>query len=371
MKHLMKVENIRKHIMTGISYMIPVVVAGGILQALAKLFGGWAIGDAVAAGATPFTNMNPFTWEGFWWGCNQLGSYGMNFAVAIMTGYLAYSIAGRPGIVPGFIIGYACVMSKAGFLGGLLMGFIIGYFILWMKSWKLPKVMQGLMPVLIIPVVATFFCGMLFLVVFCIPLAWIMEVFQNWMISLNGGSKAVIGAVIGACMGFDLGGPVNKTASMAANALGTDGINGPMTAKIVGGMTPPIGLWVASRLARKKFSRTELDTANTALPMGLCFITEGVLPFAASDPLRFVPCSMLGSAVAGAITVGFGCESVAGHGGIFVVPMMTNPWVFIVGLIVGSLVTGVVYAIVRKQRSEEEQVETEGELDVDVEINIG
>lgn len=367
----MKVENIRKHVMTGISYMIPIVVVGGILQALAKLCGGWEIGSAVAAGATPFSNMDPFTWEGFWWGCNQLGSYAMNFAVAVMTAYLAYSIAGRPGIVPGLIIGYACVMSKAGFLGGLLMGFIIGYFILWMKTWKLPKWMQGLMPVLIIPVLSTFVCGMLFLAVFCIPIAWIMDVFQNWMISLNGGSKAVIGAVIGACMGFDMGGPVNKTASMAANALGADGIYGPMTGKLVGGMTPPIGLWVATRLARKKFSKTELDTANTALPMGLCFITEGVLPFAASDPLRFVPCSMLGAAVAGAITVGLGCESAAGHGGIFVVPMMTNPWMFMVGLVAGSVVTGVSYAFLRKPNAEENLSDQEEELNLNVEINIG
>lgn len=365
----MKIKDVKKHILTGISYMIPMVVAGGILQALAKLCGGWEIGSAVAGGATPFSNMNPFTWQGFWWGCNQLGSYAMNFAVAIMTGYLAFSIAGRPGIVPGMIIGYTCAMSKAGFLGGLLMGFIIGYFILWMKTWKLPKWMQGLMPVMIIPLLATFVCGMLFLVVFCIPLAWIMDVFQKWMISLNGGSKAVIGAVIGACMGFDMGGPVNKTASMAANALGADGINGPMCAKIIGGMTPPIGLWISTLFARKKFSQTELDTANTALPMGLCFITEGVLPFAASDPLRFVPCSMLGSAVAGAIAVGFGCESVAGHGGIFVVPLMTNPGMFIVALIAGSIVTGVAYAFLRKPRSEEDQ--GEAELNVDVEINIG
>ncbi len=366
----MKLSNVKKHILTGISYMIPMVVAGGILQALAKLFGGWEIGNAVAGGATPFTNMNPFTWAGFWWGCNQLGSYAMNFAVAIMTGYLAFSIAGRPGIVPGMIIGYTCAMSKAGFLGGLLMGFIIGYFILWMKTWKLPKWMQGLMPVMIIPVVATFVCGMLFLVVFCIPLAWVMEVFQNWMISLNGGSKAIIGAVIGACMGFDMGGPVNKTASMAANALGADGINGPMCAKIIGGMTPPIGLWISTLISRKKFTKTELDTANTALPMGLCFITEGVLPFAAADPLRFVPCSMLGSAVAGAIAVGCGCESVAGHGGIFVVPLMTNPWMFIVALVAGSVVTGVAYALWRKPLAEQAE-QVEADLDVDVEINIG
>ena len=199
-----KKVGVMKTIMTGISYMIPMVVAGGILGALAKGFGGWQIGsyysEVASSWATPFTGMEPFTWGGFWWGVNMLSSYAMNFAVAILCAYMAYAIAERPGIVPGFIIGYVCTMSKAGFLGGLLMGFVIGYFILWMKTWKVPKWMSGLMPVLIIPVLTTFVCGMLFLCVFCQPLAFIMDTFQEWIKSLNGGSKAIIGAVIGACM---------------------------------------------------------------------------------------------------------------------------------------------------------------------------
>jgi PTS system fructose-specific IIC component len=245
-------KNFMKHIMTGISYMIPIVVAGGILGALAKAFGGWNIGSAIEAGATPFSNLNPFTWVGFWWGVNKLSSYAMDFAVAVMTAGAAYSIAGRPGIVPGMVIGYCSAQSKAGFLGGLLMAFIIGAVVNWMKGWKLPKWCEGLKPVMIIPVCSTFLCGMIFLCIFSIPLAWIMDVFQQWIISLNGGAKAVIGGVIGACMGFDMGGPVNKTASMAANALGADGINGPMCAKIIGGMTPPIGLFIATMLKKEK-----------------------------------------------------------------------------------------------------------------------
>ena len=245
-------RNIMKHVMTGISYMIPIIVAGGILGALAKAFGGWDIGSAVEAGATPFSNLNPFTWTGFWWGVNKLSSYAMDFAVAVMTAGVAYSISGRPGIVPGLVIGYCSSQSKAGFLGGLLMAFIIGWFVNWMKTWKLPKWCEGLMPVMFIPVLSTLACGMIFLCVFSIPLSWIMNVFQQWIISLNGGAKAVIGGVIGACMGFDMGGPVNKTASMAANALGADGINGPMCAKIIGGMTPPIGLFIATLLKKNK-----------------------------------------------------------------------------------------------------------------------
>lgn len=361
---------IMKTIMTGISYMIPMVVAGGILGALAKSFGGWQIGDFYKATAgtwaTPFSGMEPFTWGGFWWGVNMLGTYAMNFAVAILCAYMAFAIAERPGIVPGFIIGYVCTMSKAGFIGGLLMGFAVGYFILWMKTWKLPKWCSGLMPVLIIPVLSTFICGMLFLCVFAQPLAFVMDVFQRWIASLNGGSKAVIGAVIGACMGFDLGGPINKTASMAANGLGTDGVYGPMSAKIIGGMTPPIGAFVASLIARKKFTTTERDTALTAFPMGLCFITEGVLPFAAGDPVHFIPASMIGSAAAGAIAVGMGVESMAGHGGVFVIPAMANPLWAVIALIVGSLITGIIYAIIKKSPDEVETVEEQVTDNLDI-----
>lgn len=359
---------IKKHVMTGISYMIPIVVCGGILCALAKGFGGYDIGNAVQGGATPFSNLNPFSWLGFWWGVNKLGSYAMDFAVAVMTAGVAYSIAGRPGIVPGVVIGYCSAQSKAGFLGGLLMAFIIGSFVNWMKSWKLPKWCVGLMPVMFIPVISTLVCGMIFLCVFSIPLAFIMDVFQQWIISLNGGAKAVIGAVIGACMGFDMGGPVNKTASMAANALGADGIYGPMTAKIIGGMTPPIGIFIATLIAKEKFTGTEKETAKTALPMGLCFITEGVLPFAAADPARFIPSSMLGSAVAGAIAVAMGCESMAGHGGIFVIPMMTHPIWFLVALVIGSTVTGVVYAVWKKPSPEGLGEMEEEDIDLDIQI---
>jgi len=366
-----KIE-IKRPVMTGISYMIPIIVAAGILGALAKAFGGYNIGNYYAqasnAWATPFTGMEPFTWTGFWWGVNMLSTYAMSFAIAVMTAGLTYAIAGRPGIVPGLIIGYTCSISKAGFLGGLLMGFIIGYFILWIKTWKVPKWFVGLMPVLVIPVLSTIVCGMLFLCVFCKPLAWVMDVFQNWIIGMNGGSKFVIGAVIGACMGFDLGGPVNKTASMAANALAADKIFGPMSAKIVGGMTPPIGLFIASLIVPKKFSKVQKDTAITAFPMGLCFITEGVLPFAAADPLRFIPSSMIGSSIAGGIAVGMGVESAAAHGGIFVIPMMKNPLWFVVALVVGSLATGIVYAIIKKKTDDENEEEEILELDVDIKM---
>ncbi len=366
----MKKLNFKKHVMTGISYMIPMIVAGGILGALAKGFGGWEIGSlAPEEGATIFSNLDMFSWTQFWWAISKLSDFAMSFGVPVMTAGVCYSIAERPGIVPGFIIGYAANMSKAGFLGGLLMAFVIGYLILWMKTWKLPKWMVGLMPVMIIPVLATLISGVLFFAVVCKPMAMLMNALQQWIMSLNGGSKFIIGAVIGAGMGFDMGGPVNKTASMAANALGADGIYGPMSAKIIGGMTPPCGAFVSTLLTPKKFSSTEKETAKTAFPMGLCFITEGVLPFAAADPARFIPASMIGSALAGGIAVAMGVESVAGHGGIFVFPMMEN-WLWaVIAFVVGSLVTGIVYSAIKKP-TEEESVEEEEIVDLDLNIEL-
>lgn len=358
----MKNLQIKKHVMTGISYMIPVVVAGGILYALAKGFGGWDIGTKAEA-----TDL----WTVFWYHINTLASTGMGFAVPVMTAGIAYSIADRPGITPALIIGSVSVAIKAGFLGGLLMGLLIGWFVNWMKTWKLPGWCAGLMPVMIIPVLSTLICGALFLLVLNQPIVWLMNALTNWITSLQGGSKFVLGAVIGACMGFDMGGPVNKTASAVANGLGADGIYGPMSAKIVGGMTPPLGIGLAALIVPKKFTKTEVEMAKTAVPMGFCFITEGVLPFVAADPLRVIPSTMIGSAVAGGIAVMMGCESVAGHGGIFVVPMMVNPLWFLIALAVGSIVTAVIYALIKKTPSIDDVAIEEEIIDLDVEIKLG
>lgn len=363
----MKNLNLKKHMMTGISYMIPMVVVGGILGAIAKAYN-YDIGSmGPEAGATIFSNLNLLNPNHFFWSLNWLSSQAMGFAVAVMAAGVAYSIAERPGIVPAFIIGFAANTGKAGFLGGLVMAFIIGYFINWMKTWKLPKWMVGLMPVMIIPVIATLVCGVFYFVVINTPFSIAMTALQQWIMSLNGGSKFVIGAVIGAGMGFDMGGPVNKTASMAANALGADGVYGPMSAKIIGGMTPPVGVFISTLITPKKFSSVEKETAKTAFPMGLCFITEGVLPFAAADPSRFIPASMIGSALAGGIAVAMGVESMAGHGGVFVFPMMLNPIWAVVALVVGSIATGVVYSAIKKPSIE--GVEIEEEI-VDLDINI-
>jgi len=221
----MKKLNLRKHIMTGISYMIPVVVAGGLLMAIARIFGGAFVGDA--------TNSIP-------WMINFLGSSAMKFVVPVLTAGIAYSIADRPGIAPGLILGWISVEIKAGFLGGMLMGLLVGFFILWFKQRKVPKMLQSLMPVLIIPLVSSFVVGMAYLLFLSQPIIFVQEALTSWMYSLQGGSRFVLGAVIGGMMGFDMGGPVNKTASAFSNALNAEGIFGPSACKIVGGMTPPL-----------------------------------------------------------------------------------------------------------------------------------
>ena len=366
-------QDFKKHLMTGISYMIPMVVAGGILGALAKGLGGWEVGNLApdASGATIFSYLNAFDWGQFWWAISKLSDFAMSFACAVLAAGIAYSMSERPGIVPAFILGYTANQAKAGFIGALILGFIVGWLVNVFKKYgeKLPKALQGLLPVLIIPVFVTFFVGALFFMLLMGPMTAVMTAIQNWIMSLNGGSKFLVGAVIGACMGFDMGGPINKTASMAANALFADGYAAPESAKIIGGMTPPIGVAIATFLQPKKFTQAERDTGVSCLFMGLCFITEGVLPFAANDPLRFIPCSMVGSAIAGGIAMAAGVETPAAHGGIFVCGLSTNPLMWLVAMVVGSVVTGILYAIFKKKPAEEENHEEEV-VDLDLDINI-
>ena len=366
-------KDIKKHIMTGISFMIPMVVMAGIMGAIQKAFS-WSGVDL----SEPL--INGLAYSGYSIGklsdfmamLGQLNGNGFNWAYAFLCAGVAYSISDRPGIVPGFAIGFfAGGPTKTGFLGALLMGFLIGYFVEWMKSWKMPKPLRGLMPVLIIPVIATAVATFVFFGIFMRPLSMIMLAFQGWIEGLASGSLFIVGAVIGACMGFDMGGPINKTASMAANALYADmpdGIGGcAETAKIIGGMTPAIGMGLAAIIAPKKFTRAQKDTAYTCIPMGLCFITEGVLPFVAEDPLRVIPSSMIGSAIASGLAMTWGVNTQAAHGGILVMPLSNNPAMWVLACVIGSVITGVLYAVLKKMPSEEDNKEEEiVELDIDL-----
>lgn len=367
----MKLTEIKKHVMTGISFMIPMIVMAGITGAIQKAFSwsGVALSEPTIAGLA-YSGYDVTKLSDFMAILGKLNGMGFEWAYAFLCAGICFSIADRPGIVPGFAIGYfAGGPTKTGFVGAMIMGFIIGYIVNWMKSWKLPKSLQGLMPVLIIPVLATALGAFIFFSVFMKPLSLAMLAFQNWIEGLAEGSLFIVGAVIGACLGFDMGGPVGKTASMAANAMYADtpdGIGGcAETAKILGGMTPAIGVGLAAILAPKKFNEEQRNTAYSCIPMGFCFITEGVLPFVAEDPLRIIPCSMVGSAIASGLAMMWGINTPAAHGGIMVMPMSSKPMLWCLCLLIGSVITGVSYAIFRKvpEHKEEEVVD----LDIDVE----
>ncbi len=369
----MKIQEFRKHIMTGISFLIPMVVMAGILGAIQKAFSwsGVALSEPLIDGMA-YSGYSITSLSDFMHMLGEMNGNGFTWAYAFLCAGIAYSIADRPGIVPGFAIGYfAGGPTKTGFVGAMLMGFLVGYFVRWMKTWKIPKAMQGLMPVLIIPVVSTLVATFVFFGILMRPIAYVMLAFQGWIESLASGSLFVVGAVIGACIGSDMGGPIGKTASMAANALYAempDGIGGcAETAKIIGGMTPALGVGLAAILAPKKFTRQQKDAAYTCIPMGLCFITEGVLPFVAEDPLRIIPTSMLGSAIASGLAMAWSVNTPAAHGGILVAPLSSNMPLWLLACAIGTVITGVLYAVLKRVPSEED-VKEEEIVDLDIDI---
>lgn len=343
---------IKKHLLTGVSYMIPVVVAGGLCMALAKVVGGPMVVNAHDTIGSMI---------------NDIGVAAMTFVVPVMTAFIAYSIADRPGIAPGLTVGLISNNIKAGFLGGILAGLLVGYLILLIRKYvKPPRAMQGLMPIVFIPFFVTLIVGALMLGLIGGPIAMVQDAILGWMRSLAGGSRMVLGAIIGGMMGFDLGGPINKTASLFCNGLMAEKVFEPEAAKIVGGMVPPLGVALSVLLMRRKYSRAEHEAAKAALPLGLCFITEGVLPFAASDPLRVIPACVVGSAVAAALTMYWGVASTVPHGGIFVVPFMTHPLLFLAALLAGSCVTASILAALKRGKSAEEG-EDVAEKEIDIE----
>lgn len=317
-----------KHLMTGVSYMIPFVVAGGILIAISFSFG---IEAFKTEGTLPAYLMT-------------LGGGGaFGFMVPIMAGFIAYSIADRPGIVPGMIGGFVAGKVGAGFLGGIIAGFLAGYFTAWLaRTIKLPRTLEGLKPILILPVISTAVVGLLMLYVVGTPMAAINTGLGSWLKSLSQGSAVVLGVILGAMMAFDMGGPVNKAAYTFAVGLLGSGIYAPQAAVMAAGMTPPLGLALATLMAPKKYNSEEREAGKAAAVLGISFITEGAIPFAAADPFRVIPSIMVGSSVAGALSMVFGSTLRAPHGGIFVllIPnVVGNLLPYIVAIAAGTVVT--------------------------------
>ncbi|MDR3413349.1 MAG: fructose-specific PTS transporter subunit EIIC [Formivibrio sp.] len=328
-----------KHLMTGVSYMIPFVVAGGLLIAIGFALGGIYVYDDAHKG-TLAANL-------FWIGKSSFG-----LMVPILAGYLAYSIADRPGIAPGMIAGAIAGTIGAGFLGGIVGGFLAGYIVKWLNDViKLPRTLEGLKPVLILPLLGSTIVGLLMYYVVGEPVAVALTAISEWLKGMQGSSAIVLGMLLGCMMAFDMGGPVNKAAYTFATGLLASQIYEPMAAVMAAGMTPPLGIALATLLFKNRFSADEREAGKAAAALGISFITEGAIPFAAKDPFRVIPSIMIGSAVAGALSMAFGSKLHVPHGGIFVLPMpnaVEGLLGYAIAIVIGTVVTAVALYLLKK-----------------------
>lgn len=337
---------LRGWLMTGVSYMIPFVAAGGILIALAFVIGGPEIA----------TKINGGTFEGVKYGgvddiTKILGEYGIagvmfkigdtafGMLIPVLAGFIAFAMADRVGLVAGFVAGLLAVAVGAGFLGGLVGGLLAGAVVMWLTKIKMPRAFEGIAPIVLIPLVSTFIVGFVMLVVIGKPIASAQSELTSWLNGLDGTNSILLGALLGAMMAFDMGGPVNKVAYTFGLASLASGDLTVMAAVMAAGMTPPLACALATVLRPKLFTDAERKAGETAWLLGASFITEGAIPFAAADPLRVVPSLMAGSATAGALSMAFGATSRAPHGGIWVVGVIGAPGLYVLAIVAGVAVS--------------------------------
>ena len=338
-------KGVYAHLMTGVSYMIPFVVAGGIMIALAFAFGGINTEGALASGI------------------KSIGDTAMGLMWAALGGYVAFSIADRPGLVPGMVAGTIANTAQAGFLGALAGGFIAGYCCLIIgKAFKnLPDKFAGIMPVLVYPVISTFVTGLLMVFVIGQPLSWLQSVLTDWLNSMTGASGAVLGLILGAMMAIDLAGPIGKAAyffGVASLTTLTEGqTSAVMAAVMLSGMVPPLAMALSSTvLAKKKYSDDQREAGKTAWILGASFISEGAIPFAVADPVRVLASVTVGSALTGALSMIFGCGQAVPHGGafIFLIPgAVSNLPMMLVALAAGTVVSALLISFLKKENSQE------------------
>lgn len=335
-----------KHLLTGVSFMLPMVVAGGLLIALSFVFGIEAFKEP---GTLPAALM-------------QIGGEAaFKLMVPLLAGYIAYSIADRPGLAPGMIGGLLASTLGAGFIGGIAAGFIAGYAAKAINRYaKLPASLEALKPILIIPLLASLFTGLVMIYIVGKPVAGMLAGLTTFLDSMGTTNALLLGVLLGAMMCVDLGGPINKAAYAFSVGLLASQSYAPMAATMAAGMVPPIGLGLATFFARRKFAQTEREAGKAALVLGLCFISEGAIPFAAKDPLRVIPASIVGGALTGALSMYFGCKLMAPHGGLFVllIPNAINhALLYLMAIVAGALLTAVVYAVIKKPETQEIAVE--------------
>jgi PTS system fructose-specific IIC component len=365
---------LRRWLLTGVSYMIPFVAAGGLLIAIGFLLAGYGIALPAPKGGHTYG----LTWvlnnslfnlppdpglRGLHGGllgylgavCFVLGNTAFAFLVPALAGYIAFAIADRPGIVPGFVVGAVSVTIGAGFLGGLVGGILAGILALWISRWKLPAGVRGLQPVVIIPLLATLISSGLMVMVLGQPLAKALTGLGNWLNSLTGTATILLGIVLGLMMCFDLGGPVNKAAYVFATTGLTAAIAGSggkqelviMATVMAAGMVPPLAMALSTVVRPKLYTPAERDNGKAAWLLGASFITEGAIPFAAADPLRVIPSMMLGGATTGAIVASSGITLRAPHGGIFVFFAISNFFLFLLAVIIGAVVGGIAVTVLK------------------------
>ena len=326
-----------KHLLTGVSFMLPMVVAGGLLIALSFVFG-------ITAYKEPGTLAAALMQIG--------GDAAFKLMVPLLAGYIAYSIADRPGLAPGMIGGLLASTLGAGFIGGIIAGFIAGYCAKVINRYaRLPQSLEALKPILIIPLFASLFTGLVMIYVVGKPVAGMLEGLTHFLDSMGTTNAILLGVLLGAMMCVDLGGPINKAAYAFSVGLLASQSYAPMAATMAAGMVPPIGLGIATLIARRKFAQTEREAGKAALVLGLCFISEGAIPFAAKDPLRVIPASVVGGALTGALSMYFGCKLMAPHGGLFVmlIPNAINhALLYLLAIVAGSVLTAVVYAVIKR-----------------------
>ena len=350
-------SRIYKAVMTGISYMIPFVAAGGILVALGFVFEAITmpnLGDvdtkAILGSATLF-NLGDVHWTLYLGAVLQtIGGFGLSLMVPALAAYIAYGLAQRPGIAPGFIAGSVALAVNAGFLGGIVGGILAGLIAYALGTLKLPRWLGSMMPVVITPLVTSLVAGLAMYLLLGAPLAWVMTTLQDWLTSMSGGSALLLGLILGAMMASDLGGPINKAAYLFATAGLSSGatVNQEiMAAVIISGMVPPLAMALATTLRPKLFNENERENGKAAWLLGASFISEGAIPFASADPARVIPSTIVGGAIAGAISMGAHVASPAPHGGIWIIGLAQNPLMFLVAVVAGTVVSALLYVVLK------------------------
>ena len=344
-------HQIYKHLMNGVSHMLPFVVGGGILIAIAFLIDGFSV-DLNSLPADQRANFGTITQGAALF--KGIGGTAFGFMLPILAGFIAMSIADRPGLAVGFVGGSIAANGTSGFLGALVAGFVAGYIVLLLKKVfsKLPESLDGMKPVLLYPLLGIFLVGVIMQFVVEPPIGALNTAINNGLNGLNGASAVVLGVLLGGMMSVDMGGPVNKAAYVFGTASIAAGNYNIMAAVMIGGMVPPIAIALATIFFKNKFTAEERKAGPTNFIMGLSFITEGAIPFAASDPLHVLPACVVGSAVAGGLSMAFGCTLMAPHGGIFVVPTIGNPLMYLVALVIGSFIACGLLGLLKKKVSE-------------------